>query len=209
MTAPTSEVHICNLALDYLKEAHITSIVSPNTQTEVICAAWYDQTRRSVLRKNSWNFATKRVSLAKLTTTPAYGWDYEYELPNDFIRLVSLGSTYLYTTSDYQLEDGKILINDDTTLNLRYVYDVTTVTKYDSLFINMLALELAINISYKISGSNTLRKSLSEMYRMVSSEAKSVDGIERPPTRIQRSRAIQARRSNNLNTAGTHILEDY
>ena len=215
MSYPTSPVDICNLALDHLKEGNITSIETPNTKVEVICSNWYDQTRRSLLRRHTWNFATKRISLARLTTTPAFGWNYEYQLPNDFIRFVSIGENYPMRSESYQIEDSKILIDDslntsgtDTSLKLRYIYDFTNVSAMDPLFIEIFAIELAINISYRITGSNTTKNELGAMLRELNKQAYAIDGQERPPTRVERSRVLRKRRAIGTDTASHYIYDE-
>lgn len=213
MAAPTSEVDICNLALDHLKEQNITSIETPNTKVEAICANWYDHTRRVVLRKHIWNFAIKRASLARLTTTPAFGWNYEYQLPTDFIRFVTIGENYPTRTEDYQLEGRKILVDDvlnsstSTALKLKYIYDFTIVSQMDPLFINVLSVELAMNMSYRITGSSTNRRELRAILKEIAPESYSIDGMERPPTRIERSRNLRRRRAIGTDTASMYIRD--
>ncbi len=63
MAAPTTDVNICNLALDLLKQnktvvADITT--SPTSEEEITCARWYHATREALLRSHYWVFARKR-----------------------------------------------------------------------------------------------------------------------------------------------------
>ncbi len=63
MAAPTTDVDICNLALDLIKQnktvvADITT--TPTTEEEITCARWYHTTREALLRSHYWVFARKR-----------------------------------------------------------------------------------------------------------------------------------------------------
>lgn len=202
MAAPTSSSHICNLALDYIlqtNEETVTNIVSPNTDTEVVCGRWYDVVRRSVLRKHPWNFATKRVILTQATQAPAFGYSRAYNLPVDFLRLNTLNDTDSFDPDfkfDYQLENNQILTNGDSgaTLNMRYIYDFTNVVAMDAIFIDLLAIELALRIVYSFTSSNTDVERLNQLRVQKLTEAAAIDGQERPPSRIERSRALTNRR---------------
>ena len=206
MAAPTSAVSICNLALSYLKQESIADLADDNDRAKT-CLKWYDQTRRFMLRGHVWNFALKR---AQLTTsgTPAFGYDNQYDLPNDYIRIASIGDedNGFHTPngpSPYELEDGKILINSSAaTLNLRYICDVTTVAKFDPMFVQSMAISLALNMAYAFSGSLTNVKTIKALFDSAFPWATSVDGQERPPSRIQRSRFKQARTGRQSSVAG-------
>lgn len=187
-----SDVQICNLALDLLKEDRITSIETPITGIEILCARWYPTSRRAILRKHAWNFANKRAVLAASSITPLFGYSDAYPLPSDFLRLLGVG-TY-QDLKDYALEDDNILINNSaTSLPIRYVADVTDVAKFDSLFIEMLAMEMAIKMAYAVQKSMTSVQDLREDYKELCRRAKAIDGQERPPKVINKSNYLDAR----------------
>lgn len=200
MSAPTSAVEICNLALDQLKQEPASDISSPSTKVETICARHYDQTRREVLRKHPWNFAIKRAQLTKDATAPTFGYAQAYNLPNDWIRLVTIGDDSVDEIRDrYEIENGQILGSDldsstANTINIRYIYDVTNVTEFDPLFLKVLYLQLAINMGAKFSVTAALIKEIKEELSQVAPWATAVDGQERPPKKIQKSKLLNARK---------------
>lgn len=201
MAAPTAAVDICNLALDLLKQDSITSITPPTGGVDVVCARWYDHARRATLRKHPWNFAITRATLAANATAPAFGYAAAFDLPNDFVRLISIGDDYLDDIRrKYQLEDGQLLYSDsETEVNIRYVYDVTLVSQFDQLFVDVLAAELALRMAYKITGSHESEEALKEHLKTIAPEAYAIDGQERPPQRIQQSKFINRRRGSGRN----------
>lgn len=94
---PGTPVDLCNLALDSIGQAPITSILAPGTPTEDICARWYDEIRREVLRDFIFNFARKPAMLQS-GTPPVVHPDYAtaFMLPSDNIRLLTIGDRRLY-----------------------------------------------------------------------------------------------------------------
>lgn len=207
LQAPNSEVDICNLALDFLKQESIVQLDPPSSNAEEICARWYQQIRRGTLRIHPWNFALKRTSMTPASDSePEFEYTHAYNLPNDFIRIGTL-----YTAegdriekSEYEVEDGQILYNgeDNTAIFLKYIYDHTDVSAFDPLFMNLFALNLAIAIGPRFSGTETRIKTLIEMQKEAENTARSVDGQERPPRRIERSKWRDARRFGRTNQSG-------
>lgn len=196
MAAPsiTSEIQICNMALSYLGQGEITSIESPTSKAEEICALHYSQTLKEVLRKHIFNFAKK---LAVLTVdgakTPAHGFSYAYALPNDFVRLLSLGDIVFNGDIDhqyYELSEGYIFTDyaNGGSLSITYIYNCTNVTKYDPLFIKLLCLQLASNMAYAFTAKQTLISQIEDRLSQVEVAAAAVAGQEKKPRRIEKSR---------------------
>ena len=211
MSAPAASIDICNLTLDYLKQAAISNIESPDTATESIFARHYDATRRECLEKHPWNFAIKRVELTPDGTAPEFGYSYRYQLPADFIRLLSIGDDSIdgYRNA-YEVEDGYLLLDtgdasDGTTIYVRYIYDVTDVSAFSPLFCKVLALQLAVDLAPKFSISNTLKAELKKDLEEKSPWAMSIDGQQRPPRRIQRSKFLARRQRSQTSRAGPNI----
>lgn len=201
MSAPTTDVAICNLALDRLGIRSITSIATPTTEVEAVVARHYDEVRREILRRYLFNFAKKYTTLTASTTkTPAFGYSSAYALPADFLRLLSLGDISVNADTDpdlYDMSEGFIFTDyaeDDDTLSLAYVYDATTVTKFDPLFIRVLQLRLARALAYKFTLKNALINSIRDELVDAEREAVSAAGQEKRPRRIERSRLRDVRK---------------
>ena len=201
MSAPTAAIHIVNLALDLLKQDIGTSIDTPSLPQEVIAARWYDAVRRSTLRIHPWNFATTRTTLARSSTDPAFGYEDAFNLPNNYIRLLSIGDDSIdEIRRRYEIENGQLLINNDgESLNIRYTYDCTTVIKFDPLFVEVFAHRLALKMAPKFSVSTSLKTSIAEDLKDLLPSARSVDGQESPIKRIQVSKSINRRRGSSSN----------
>jgi len=79
-------------------------------------------------------------------------------------------------------------------LNIGYVFDEDDTTKFDPLFVKALALQLAVNMSYGFAGKSTLRTDCRNMLMEALQEARAINGQDKPPVRVTRSRVIGARR---------------
>ena len=189
---PSTKVDICNMALDHLHVAPITSIDAPTTKEERIVSRWYDNTRRAVLRMHTWNFAIKSTTITALVSPPDIDWSHQYNLPADYIRIVRIGDKFC-PIRHYDIQDDKLLINAEGPLQVRYVFDNTTIADYEPLFIETLALDLAVNLAFPLTGNLQILNNLKALRDEKRMMAYHVDGQERPPRRRERSRFKRAR----------------
>lgn len=200
----SSPTDICNLALDLLSAGTVQDVENPTTPTEELLNRWYDHSRKKVLRSHSWNCATKRIVLAASAEDPAFGYDSQYELPADFVRLLTVNDS-AYTsdisanTDLFRVENGKILtsdmFSDAGALNLVYIYNLTDISLMDSLMVDLLALEIAIGIAYKVTDGSASVDRVAALKKEAALLAKAVDGQESPPKLVTRSRNLSARRN--------------
>lgn len=221
MGAPQSPIDICNMALAHLGEPPIDTISPPVTEREDIVALQYDDARQNVLRKNVWNFAKKRV-LASRSGTPTFDYADEYALPSDFIRLLSVNGLSATTgsgeaggeisqTLDYDIEGRSVLLNASgaPTVQMRYIADIETVSTWDPLFRKLVILTLALQLAYTITGKKEMVEQMNALLTRELPDAASIDGQEVPPKRIQRSRALTARRSPGIGASTAGVASPY
>lgn len=204
LTAPDSEVDICNLALQHLKQKPITSIDPPATQVENLCSLWYHQIRQETLRSHPWNFALARVQITPDATDPDFGYEHRYELPSDWLRYIGRYDDFnVLLSGEYDIEGGFYLFSgeDDEAINLRYITDFTDVAGMDALFRGLFAVNLAIVLAPNFSGSEARVTTLLALQKDMRAMATAIDGQERPPRRIQDSKFIRARRGGSSGNA--------
>lgn len=146
--ATISTTVIVNMALSALGIAPVLSI-DDNTKPAKVMNVWFDPTRDEVIRAAAWTFARTRATLAQLTETPAFTWDYQYQLPvkPKCLRVLKLIEGY-----DYVIESDKLLTNFETA-SILFLQRVTDPTKYDSMFVPALAYRLAFNACFDLTGS--------------------------------------------------------
>lgn len=184
-----SDVDICNLALNKIGQNTIISLAEDSTAGR-ICNLFYADTRDSLLRQHPWNFAIKRVELAKLTTSPVFGFTSEFQLPSDCLRVMY--TDLVFPADNFRVE-GKKLLADSDSIKIEYVSRVEDTTQFDALFVDALWMSLAARIAYNVSDNNTLVNLLNTKVKEVISHAKSIDGQEGTPYPIEADDWLNAR----------------
>ncbi len=174
-----SETEICNLALGHLGEGRVTSLEEDSVAARA-CALHFAAVRDQVLRSHRWNFAQDRVSLAQLAEAPAFGWAYQYELPADCLRVLEFNGTEIgdWISNEFVIE-GRKLLTDAGTARLVYLKRIVDVSLYDALFVEALAVKLAIVLSETIRGTTGKTAELERAYQsVVAPMARRVDANE-------------------------------
>lgn len=193
----SSQNDICNKALDILgQRADIGNIETPTTENERVCARWYNDTLDFLLRRYVWNFAVARKIIARdMNATPEFDYKAAYKLPPDFVRFLSVNGFSGNSLLDYDIANGYIYLNtEDSSIKLKYIRRETDVSKFDSGFTQLLTLYLAVNMAYRFTNKQTVLDRLQKWIELEEAKIVSIDGQERPPKRIQRSRYRRARK---------------
>lgn len=201
MSQPTAPTEIANLALDLLKQPPVVDIVNPTSNLAAVCKRWYDPTRRELLRSHPWKFATKRAIWTPNAIPPEFGYQYAYDLPPDYMRICTIGDDSVDDIRRrYEIENGQLMLNPSApvdnsgTIHVRYVWNIETVQKFDSLFVILLATQMAIHMSTKFSIGSAAKQELKDDLRDLKLETKAVNGQDKPPKRVQYSKIMTKRR---------------
>lgn len=168
-----SEVSICNRALQKLGAARITSLADNSVNARACNNAYYD-VRDAALRSHTWAFSIKRAVLASSTTAPAHTYSLAYPLPSDCLRLLSPDLNDV----DWQIEDNSILTNVEG-CEIRYVSRVEDPNKMDSLFREVLACKLAMEMCEELTQSSQKMQLLMEQHKELLKEARRNNAFER------------------------------
>ena len=167
-----SVVQICNSALNQLGAASITALTD-NSKNARLCNERYNTVRDSVFRSHPWNSLIKRIQLAQNTSTPVYGFSYQFNLPSDCLRVLTIDAY----NSDFKVEGRKILCNESS-IKLIYVSQVTDPNEMDVLLRETIAAALAADIAYAITANLQVTKLMQERYEFKISEARHADASE-------------------------------
>lgn len=163
-----TETSICNQALVKLGVPRILSL-SDATQPARYCNEIYAITRDEVLRSHDWNFARKRAVLSELADEPLFGWDHQYELPSDCLRVRQLNSFEEdEARPSWEVEAGRIL-TDEETASIIYTFRQEDSELYDPLFIEALSLKLAAKLCTPLTGSRSQSADLIKEYEALAS----------------------------------------
>lgn len=172
-----SVTDICNLALQKLGAGKITSINQDSVAART-CLTAYEHCRDSELRDHPWRFAITRASIAEDATAPEFGKASSYELPSDFIRLLTPYPEVNFNDLDYEIEGRKIYSDLDSPLEIRYVSKVTDTSLMDSLFVEVLSCRMADQMCEALTQSNSKKQSISADYERALRKAKRTNAIE-------------------------------
>ena len=167
-----SVVQICNSALNQLGAASITALTD-NSKNARLCNERYNTVRDSVFRSHPWNSLIKRIQLAQNTATPVYGFSYQFNLPSNCLRVLTIDAY----NSDFKVEGRKILCNESS-IKLVYVSQVTDPNEMDVLLRETIAAALAADIAYAITANLQVTKLMQERYEFKISEARHADASE-------------------------------
>lgn len=196
-----SKTDVMNRALTKLGDSRITS-PTDDDEKAIVLNAMFDTLRDAELRKNNWNFAIKRDQIAALVSTPSFGFEYEYQLPGDCLRILMIDDRYVgyslagYRTlpeQDWQIEGRKILTDIAAPLKIKYVYSVTNVGDWDPLFVEYFACSLAFEAAERLAQGGTRKDRIKQDKRDALVEAISSDAIENPPELIADDSWIMSR----------------
>lgn len=202
MASAPSETSIANGALTLLGERRINSL-DDKVKAAGILKDRFAEVRDEVLRSHSWNFATKRASLAADSEAPVWGYDHQYTLPNDCLRILQVGNQNSYeyqrgSSEQYRVEGRKIVTNIDAPLLLEYTRSVTDPMEMDVMFRQVFSAALAKDIAEALTGSAEKVDDMERLFQMKLRSAKATDGQEPSPRRIESSEFLNAREESWL-----------
>lgn len=172
----TSEVQICSNALLLVGADTINSFSDESDRAKLVSNLW-ENVRDAVLRAHPWNCAVKREALAPDVDGPDFDYSYQFTLPGDCLRVLSVGQKGEAT--DYEIEGRKILV-DDNPCYLRYVYRNEDVASWDALLVEAATAYMAMTCAYPLTKSSTVQKQMAELYSFKLRQARTVDGLEAP-----------------------------
>lgn len=181
-----SDTEIANNALVFIGGTRITSL-SDGTKNANAANLIYSETRADMLRSNDWNFATRRIELARSGTTPAFGFDYGYVLPSDWIRTVSVhdndGGVGTIEFKEEYLSAQNVILADAERVFVRYVSLITDPNRMPADFRTAFAYELASRLAIPIANSNTVKELMEDKAKKRLIRAKSSDAQGSTPER--------------------------
>lgn len=172
-----SSVSICSNALLTLGADPINSF-DENPGHARLCANLYPSVRDDLLRKHPWNCVVKRVVLSPEASSPVFGFRHQFPLPGDVLRILSVSRQG--EDLPYRVE-GRRLMADPSMLYLSYLFRNEDESTWDAALIHLAEVTLSAKLAYAVTGSASLRDSLTQEAAYLLRQAKTIDGQEEPP----------------------------
>lgn len=182
-----SVTDICCLALLRVGQPAISDI-NESSPTAITCRKFYEETRDELLRQHPWNFAIGRKELAASTTSPDFEFTYQFPLPADCLRVLSL----YYSDYEWVIEGKNLLTNVDSP-QIKYIKRITDSGIFPPDFTEALSIKLAQKLASYVTQNLKLSQLLYEEFEMVLARAKAADAQEGSYQALETSTIINAR----------------
>lgn len=187
-----SKVQIANRALGKVGAKIVVSLDDTTVKEARTVNAAFDIVRDAAIRAHNWSFAMERASLSALTDTPAWGYNYLYQLPTDCLRVVQVNDAWVAVgltdyiggpdAEPYKITGRRIETDYAAPLKLRYLKRIEDTSQWDACFVEYFACRLAYEMCETLTQSNTKKESLRGDMRQHITEAIRANAIELPPT---------------------------
>ena len=196
-----SETEVANLALSHIGSPNITSLTERDNESAREIRRVFPASRRYIASKHKWNCMTRRVVAAQISIGPVFGWEFQYQLPADYITMVSLNGNDAEQYSDYWDIEGRRLLTSADVANIRYIADVVNVTEWSAGFVQCVALHIAAQIATPIRQDDRKAAQLeARLEDRVLPDARKTDANERRRRPIDTTRGSQYLRSRYVST---------
>ena len=171
MSGLIARVQLVSNALLLLGDRPIASLTEDTTGA-TLGSNLFENTYLSLLQSHRWRFATKRLSLSRLSAKPNTGYQYAYQMPSDFL--------YTIKTDAQSFEVyGKELHSNTTSLDLDYIYRVNE-DQVPAYFAKAVEFALANQFAVPITGDLKKADYYSKVYLNELKKAKHTDATQYP-----------------------------
>lgn len=181
MSATTTVVGICNIALGELRANLIASLGDQSKEAK-LCNTNYDRLREEVLESREWRFATRRLKLALSADTPEFGYPHQFKLPADCLRVLSAsdnpnGVPAQENNINWEREEDFVL-SDSAAVYIRYTVNLAITTKFSPGFVTALAKRMSAQMAIALTGSDKRHDALLKEYFIMVSAGSTRDGMQ-------------------------------
>lgn len=171
-----SKVQLISNALILLGDEPINSLTDSGAGAKA-GSNLYESSYFAILSSHRWKFATKKVKLARLTASPLNEYKYQFQLPTDYINIITT-----YPRSDYRLLEDK-LYSDSKEIEIDYIYKVNE-ANFPAYFIKAFEYYLAMQLVIPVTEDYNKMDIMNKMYGIESRKARYSDSQSSPSVPI-------------------------
>ena len=183
-----SKTEIANWALLKLGCGRVSNIETEANENARILNSIYDNVKNALLQQYPWNFCLERTTLTPASGTPAWGYNYKYHLPSDYLAMREI-----QYDPDYVIEGQYLLTDCGTELNVRYHKLIDVDAYLPPLFVEALATKLAHQACERITQSTSKKDSLLQDFSLIINSAYVADAIDGSSETLPESSWLEAR----------------
>jgi hypothetical protein len=134
----------------------------------------FDSLYENMLQLKLWKFALKRIELSRDTEKPVFGYDYQFSLPKDFVRITRFDE--LNYPTRYELNGRKLLTNNKK-IKIEYLSDNAKIEDCPPTVVTYLELQTASVLAISITESPAIAQSFLVQASMQLKRAASIDAM--------------------------------
>ncbi len=183
---------LCSRALLKIGANTISSFDEGTAEAE-IAGNLYGSARDALLSAHPWSFATGQITPPKLAASPLADFQCAYQLPNDFLRVLSLGETDMKTGRGvlYRIHERRIHTNTDGVM-LTYIFRPDE-SIFPAFFDAALIARLSAEFSMPLTENTARTEALFKQAEMEFRQAKLIDSQQQAPVVFEDFSLIRAR----------------
>lgn len=184
-----SDISLCSKALIKLGANTISSF-NENTAEAQVARQLYSSVRDGLISAYPWRFATAQVRLPRLADNPTADFAYAYQLPNDFLRVLSAGVDRGQGLN-YRLCQRTLQTNAPSVV-LTYLF-LPKEENFPAFFDELLIAKLAAEFCLPLTESTTRTQFLIKQANIIFNQAKLIDSQQSLPQSIMDFPLIEVR----------------
>lgn len=173
-----TKISLCSKALLKIGASTITSFEEGTAEAEV-AANLYPCIRDALLSSYPWSFAVTQVRLPRLAAAPLADYNYAYQLPNDFVRVISAGMGGKGRGITYRIAENS-LHTDMPNVILTYIFRPDE-NSFPAYFSEALIAKLSFEFCIPLTESTSRAEFLSKLADDIVSRARAVDAQQATP----------------------------
>lgn len=186
-----SRTQVINGALQIIS-ANLIADPDENTESARQAKAVYEQIIGAEIEAHAWYFAKRKKALPRNIEDPAFRFGKAYNLPSDFLRLVSLNDQWVFSSirdidvypiPAYELEGRAIHTDIEAPLKIEYLSSdvVADPTQWSLLFGNVASAALAVRLAMPLTKSEGMVSLAEKVYTKEVLRARKSNAIQMPP----------------------------
>lgn len=186
--ATFDKLAICNQAIGGVHGTRLQDIAALGGTSKEANAMrdHYDAVVQFVFTMSNWHAFTAKAQLSKLSGAPINRWSAAWQLPADFMKLLTT-----WPPSNYELANRQVLSNETTRLDIDYIRLIGE-GYWPAWFTRLVVAELVIRVCKPISGDAPDQFMLAER-AAAESQAYVQDSQQQPNQTMQSNDFIDCR----------------
>ena len=174
-----SKKDIYNNALAKVSRKQIASVTDGSYESN-LCNALFPKAMNDALYEHSWGSCRKFAKLTQLSETPIASFEYAYQLPNDYVRLIQAYRSEAKWDFDFEWEiQGDTLLTNEGAVYLKYIHVPENIEILNAALAEVLTYRLAFALCFPMQADGDRENQLLMQYQqLILPRAKALDSME-------------------------------